>query len=757
MLQHLLVKPAVAVIAMAGAVLQQLEDCGHIKEIVVAEGPIVEIQGPSSLHMGFSGTFTLVRQSLGRGEPCPERAVFTFENRTGAAATVDVPIAAGATETVNGVCVVKQVSTTHAWPTSEAFTADVYVELSAGVVHRAQGLMQVAVVSPAGGTTTTPTTTTTTTPTTPPPVPNPELAFRAPSPAAGAARPQALATGMLDADGSVDLATVEDGGTGADQLETWTSPEDMTEKDTVSLGVNRDPKGLAIGDLDNDGVGDIVVANQSTINLQVVPGSLPGGGYSPGAPMDVALPGSPHPQSPLDVRIRDVDGDSFRDLIVLDEDSQVAVLLNASTGIGSFAFDPPIWTPTGTAGTDFNNAFEVADLNADGHPDIGLNRESFPPPPATPSADVLALLGQSNGTFGTPQTIAPAGEFNQGIHVFDADQDGKRDVVFTDPYENRISFARNTTADGATTVSFEPKANLATNKFPNAVTSGDFNGDGRLDLATTSSDDKNVGVLRRLDSTWDVGHVFGTFDSPRDVVAADFDRDGRSDLAVADFGAPAPGATTGTVFVLLAKDPSRRRAVPSEYRQADAAIAAKKKPKAATVVVSGTGAMAVLDYGKASYGPNGSGILQGVKVTGKLGGKIVTIPRAAKKYKAPLKSILKASFYGVVDAIRYVAPPLNPVFLSGVLVARGQKDKKLKVCLGVKPAQVKGVAVNQASLLWGSGKLAKVRLSTNYRPLTIDAQPAGTPAAPKEQRITVKAGSKRRMPAKCKAAFKGLK
>ena len=71
---------------------------------------------------------------------------------------------------------------------------------------------------------------------------------------------------------------------------------------------------------------------------------------------------------------------------------------------------------------------------------------------------------------------------------------------------------------------------------PRSLVSGDFNGDGRLDLALVNTGDDDVSVLYgqaggRFGGRTDCA-VGGT---PRDIVAGDFNADGRLDLAVANF------------------------------------------------------------------------------------------------------------------------------------------------------------------------------------------------------------------------------
>ncbi len=94
-------------------------------------------------------------------------------------------------------------------------------------------------------------------------------------------------------------------------------------------------------------------------------------------------------------------------------------------------------------------------------------------------------------------------------------------------------------------ISLAPAVNYPVGQSGNVVRNiavGDFNGDGKLDMAVPSSTDRNVSVL--------LGNGDGTFtpvgaytidtgnggNSPRFVVAADFNEDGKMDLAVTDYG-----------------------------------------------------------------------------------------------------------------------------------------------------------------------------------------------------------------------------
>ena len=85
---------------------------------------------------------------------------------------------------------------------------------------------------------------------------------------------------------------------------------------------------------------------------------------------------------------------------------------------------------------------------------------------------------------------------------------------------------------------FQPAVNTRSGSDPDAIVAGDFNGDGRLDLAVADQASNDVSIL--------LGNGDGTFQTPVQVtersrvlvpdaiVAGDFNGDGRLDLAVAE-------------------------------------------------------------------------------------------------------------------------------------------------------------------------------------------------------------------------------
>ena len=79
------------------------------------------------------------------------------------------------------------------------------------------------------------------------------------------------------------------------------------------------------------------------------------------------------------------------------------------------------------------------------------------------------------------------------------------------------------------------KADYSVGNLPASVTLGDFNGDGNLDVATVSVEDKTISILLgKPDGTLGSASVITFSSTVRALAAGDFNRDGRLDLAVVD-------------------------------------------------------------------------------------------------------------------------------------------------------------------------------------------------------------------------------
>jgi hypothetical protein len=176
----------------------------------------------------------------------------------------------------------------------------------------------------------------------------------------------------------------------------------------------------------------------------------------------------------------------------------------------------------------------LGDFNGDGKPDMAV----IGAPPTNTFISLIVLLGNGDGTF-VASSYPPAPSYTRAVGVGDFNGDGKLDLAVTakaDQVSNRF-VAEILLGNGDGT--FQPATSgVDVGVDPLSVAVGDFNGDGKLDMAVANSGDSNLTIL--------LGNGDGTFtpaaQSPTAVsngnsmslAVGDFNRDGKLDLAVAN-------------------------------------------------------------------------------------------------------------------------------------------------------------------------------------------------------------------------------
>ncbi|HYY96905.1 MAG TPA: FG-GAP-like repeat-containing protein, partial [Pyrinomonadaceae bacterium] len=183
----------------------------------------------------------------------------------------------------------------------------------------------------------------------------------------------------------------------------------------------------------------------------------------------------------------------------------------------------------------------IGDFNGDGVPDLATVN------PGSGSATVSILLGVGDGTFG-PKNDFPAVSTATSMTTGDFNRDGKLDLAVSNsgsvggPSQTVSVFLAN--GDGT----LQPKNDFPIDPNGLVVIAGDFNNDGNPDLAVACTSVIDV-LLGNGDGTFRPKTANTLIASASALVSGDFNGDGRPDLAAAS--SPFGLGSNGVVDVLL--------------------------------------------------------------------------------------------------------------------------------------------------------------------------------------------------------------
>jgi Ca2+-binding RTX toxin-like protein len=296
---------------------------------------------------------------------------------------------------------------------------------------------------------------------------------------------------------------------------------------------------VAAGDLvTGDNHPDLIVTDTSNNTIDILLNNGSGGFRAP-----VVYSVGRYPNS---IALGNLNGDGNLDIVVSNEEDRTATVL-LGNGDGTFAVGSTV--PLGNT----PGQLALADVNGDHRLDIisvntGEEPSSSPtdfaagvgsPPGGTSQIDVL--LGNGNGTFAAPATVS-AGNEADALAIGDFNGDGKPDVAVASYSGNSVDVLLNNYAGHATVI---PPSTIAVGSHPDDVVRADVNNDGIADLIVANKNSNTVEIfLGNGDGTFKAPTTYTVANGPSSIYVVDVNGDGKPDIVVAS-------AASQSVSVLL--------------------------------------------------------------------------------------------------------------------------------------------------------------------------------------------------------------
>lgn len=326
--------------------------------------------------------------------------------------------------------------------------------------------------------------------------------------------PTAVVTGDFNGDGKLDFAVTN--GDNGGSLRVYLGNGNGTFQAPQTYITGPYPEGIVAADFNHDGALDLAMTNNNnTVSIFIGVGDgtfVPGATYTTGS-------------GPATIAVGDLNNDGKLDFVIGDTgDSNITLLL----GNGDGTFQPATYWNVGGTG---NSAVAISDFNRDGNVDIAISSIN--------SNRVALLLGNGDGSLQMPTFLAlPSGPQVQSVASADLRKNGISDLVVSVGGNTFVGFLIYL-GNGDGTFA-RPIQNFGVLNA-RSIVFGDFDGDGRLDMAFASSNSAAGIVLGNGDGTfqpemqYEVPRLASNIYCPS-IAVGDFNSDGSLDLAALSWG-----------------------------------------------------------------------------------------------------------------------------------------------------------------------------------------------------------------------------
>ena len=165
----------------------------------------------------------------------------------------------------------------------------------------------------------------------------------------------------------------------------------------------------------------------------------------------------------------------------------------------------------------------------------------------------ITFNGGNNCDAMTDKSFADKKDFNTGgspyaTAIISMDGDSKADIAVANFSANNIALLANNSLGNS--IDFTSADSKLTGLQPADVAYGDFDGDGKLDMATTNYNSNTVSVFKNTAATNTLSYAdaenFPTESNPRSIFISDVDLDGRPDIILANLNSASISVLSNT-------------------------------------------------------------------------------------------------------------------------------------------------------------------------------------------------------------------
>lgn len=245
----------------------------------------------------------------------------------------------------------------------------------------------------------------------------------------------------------------------------------------TTIKVGNGISGVVMRDLNGDGKPDMVIIWNNAVYIYGNISTPDNIAFA--APITITFQGDALSGG---VAIGDMDGDGMPDIVVVESLNSVDVIRNTGSNGGSLSFAPFIRYQAGVQYWLLTSlsSVSIGDLDGDGKPDLAVGLAG---------SNAFSVLRNTstigNVTFAPNVAFTSADNFTKSVAIEDIDGDGKPDITIENGTQNMVSVYKNTSIPG--TINFNAPLLYAAASFPTSVVTGDLDLDGKPDLVANSN------------------------------------------------------------------------------------------------------------------------------------------------------------------------------------------------------------------------------------------------------------------------------